>query len=81
MTNGQWDLEELGVVLELPEICILPMEAWGPGTNGRARSTLGARPLRPTSGGQGYSVQWVRTGGMRATPHKGGNTVELPPFP
>ena len=52
----QWELEELEAVLELPEICILPMEAWGPGTNGKARSMLGAWPLRPTSGGQGYSV-------------------------
>ena len=59
MTNGQWELEELEAVLELPEICILPMEAWGPGTNGRARNTLGARPLRPTSGGQGYSVHCI----------------------
>ena len=48
--------EELEAVLELPEICILPMEAWGPGPKGRASSTLGGWPLRPTSGGQGYSV-------------------------
>ena len=56
MTNGQWKLEELEAVLEFPEICILLVEAWGPGTSGRARSTLGPRPLRLTSGGQGYSV-------------------------
>ena len=60
MTNGQWELEELEAVLEFPEICILPVESWGPGTNGRARSALGARPLRPTSGGQGYSVHCGR---------------------